>query len=80
MRLTWIILALLAQYQCNQPPPQPKTAQQVWLDLVNAGCVMDDDAGVFALEHDSNRPDEPVWMKCMFAGGTVKSCGVPCGP
>ena len=62
-------------------PPDGNPTALVVAELVDAGCLQADDSGndiasVSAQEHsDAAAP----WLQCLYAGGTVKSCAVPCG-
>ena len=48
--------------------------------LVEAGCLAPDDAGNdYASVYEEHVSDaEPSWLACLYAGGTVKTCAVPC--
>jgi hypothetical protein len=48
-------------------------------EIVDAGCLAAGDGDVQAVIAEHNLGDaEPAWSKCLWAGGTVSSCGVPC--
>jgi hypothetical protein len=53
------------------------TADQVTGELVDAGCLApgssDAVAAQLATGHDP-------WLVCLFEGGTIGGCMVPCGP
>jgi hypothetical protein len=65
---------------CARPSPVGPTADSIYLMLVDAGCLAADPSGqgpAFVLaEH--NLPDQAPWMACLFDGGTINSCRVPC--
>lgn len=63
----------------NQTPPAP-TDTSVYQTLVTAGCMKADDAGdgVTAVAQEHALPTPPAWLSCLYQGGTVQSCGVPC--
>jgi hypothetical protein len=54
------------------------TAQVVYNQLVAANCLAPSSDGVQAVSDEHNDPSEPPWLACMFDGGTVSSCSVPC--
>jgi hypothetical protein len=71
-------LLLLA---CSRPAPPAvgPTATDVYGMLVDAGCLQPDPVGgasYVAAEH--SLPDAPAWLGCLFDGGAVSTCGVPC--
>lgn len=71
----WALLFLAA---CTPSPPAPATAQTVYDRLVEAGCLSAAPDGVQAVADEHADPAQPAWMQCMFDGGTVQTCGVPC--
>ena len=80
MRLAWIALALLAQCTCSQPKPEPPVSPQtIWSELVDAGCVAQNINGPEAISFELEAGSYP-WLSCLESGGSVKSCGAPCGP
>lgn len=50
----------------------------VYGELVDAGCLQADDSGEQAIVDTYAQPGHPAWLDCLFAGGTVAGCGVPC--
>ena len=70
---------LLAACRPTAPPvPQRVDAAVVYQALVEAGCLAPDDGGLAAVVEESQSDAEPSWLACLFDGGTVQSCGVPC--
>lgn len=82
----WLVTYLMA---CRtNPPPAPDVVPGglptavVDQELVEAGCLEADDSGeglaTIAVMHlDGGTP----WLECLFAGGSIGSCAVPCdGP
>lgn len=79
-----LLVALCGCGSCTPapPPPAPTSPAGIYLQVVEAGCMMPDPVGgpaAFAEELDGAMPP-PVWLRCMALGGDVASCGVPCGP
>jgi hypothetical protein len=72
-------LPMLAVIACSKPSPATgPTATSVYNELVAAGCLAPDDGGAAAVaEEHAAAPQEP-WMACLWDGGTVAACGVPC--
>jgi hypothetical protein len=54
------------------------TAQGVYDKLVAAQCLAPSSDGVQAISSEHADPSQPDWLACMFDGGTVQSCNVPC--
>lgn len=75
----WALLALLGRllFACTTSP-SPATAQTVYDRLVEAGCLTSSPDGVQAVSDEHADSEQPAWMACMFRGGTVAACGVPC--
>jgi hypothetical protein len=74
-------LALAACDACSQPqPPQPPTTdQKVYGELVEAGCLQATDGGLAAVAHDHTLgPAQPAWLACLYDGGSIQQCAVPC--
>jgi hypothetical protein len=63
---------------CPSTPPSSPTDQSVYRALVDAGCVKDDDAGLPAVIAEHQLPTPPPWLNCLYSGGTVAGCAVPC--
>jgi hypothetical protein len=81
-----LIAVLASGCACSQPTPPPNTpptAQDVYVALVDAGCLAPDDAGASAVGKEHDRADSPAWLNCLFGGGVVDkakiaACAVPC--
>lgn len=81
VRAAWLAV-VVSGCACNQPQPVT-TPQQVYSELVAVpGCLAPAEAGADAgaaeLAKENARPDSPLWLRCLFDGGSVASCGVPC--
>jgi hypothetical protein len=50
----------------------------VYGELLEAGCLAPSADGVQSVADQHTAPDQPVWLGCLFDGGTVSACGVPC--
>ena len=72
------VLALGACNACQNPAPVAPPDTRVYLTLVEAGCLAASDGGVAAVAAEHAAPN-PAWLQCLYDGGTVQSCGVPCG-
>lgn len=71
-------LAVLAALAACQTSPPASPAQAVYGSLVDAGCLADTDSGLEAVQEEGASDAAPSWLRCLWAGGTVASCGVPC--
>jgi hypothetical protein len=61
------------------PPPPPPTAQTIYAEIVEAGCLAPDpDGGIAAVQGEMALRPPPAWMQCLQDGGTVAACAVPC--
>jgi hypothetical protein len=60
------------------PAPPPTTDQMVYGELVDAGCLGASDGGVTAVATEHALSSAPTWLSCLYDGGTVTSCAVPC--
>ena len=72
-----LLLALLG-VACKTPPASTVDASTVYNELVTAGCLAPDDAGPSTIAQEHALPDQEPWMACLWDGGTVASCNVPC--
>lgn len=74
---------ICAAAACPRPytPPQTPDADdyRVYVALVDAGCMARDEGGAMALDEAHANAAQPSWMNCLYDGGTVQSCDVPCG-
>ena len=62
------------------PPPPPVPAQVVYQELVDAGCIAVSATGASDLALENTMDAAPDWLRCLFDGGSVSSCGPQCGP
>lgn len=79
LKAAWLAV-FVAGCACNQPQP---VQAKVYDELVAApGCLAPAEAGANAgaaeLASENARPDAPTWLRCLFDGGSVSACGVPC--
>lgn len=79
MKLLVAVLAVLALAGCDScTPAAAPSDQSVYNALVEAGCLAPDpEGGVQAVALDRQIGDH-AWLNCLYDGGTVKSCNVPC--
>jgi len=67
---------------CHGPspsPPAPSTpAAVVYGELVEAECLDPSDGGLDFVTAAHAEPLRPAWLDCLFDGGAVTTCGVPC--
>jgi hypothetical protein len=50
----------------------------VFGELVEAGCLQADDSGIDSITQEHALPDQPAYLACLFDGGTISACNVPC--
>ena len=50
----------------------------IYQSLVDAGCMAPAADGVQAISDEHATAGHPAWLDCMWTGGTVQSCSVPC--
>ena len=50
----------------------------IYQALVDAGCFAATDAGVADIAAERALPNRPAWANCVFSGGTIADCNVPC--
>jgi hypothetical protein len=60
------------------PAPYAATSEAVYDSLVDAGCLAPSTDGVDAVAIEGAMVNPPAWVSCMFAGGRVGDCEVPC--
>ena len=77
MALTFVALLLAACQQCNQVPA-PATANTIYLELTEGGCLAQGADSQRAVADELSRVDRPDWIVCMSDGGSVTACGAPC--
>ena len=60
------------------PPGNTDADEVVYGELVEAGCLEAEDGGVDYVAIAARDPSAPIWLTCLYDGGTVISCNVPC--
>jgi len=78
VRLSFVAAAVVVLAGCTSGVSP--TAKTVYQSLVAQGCLEASPDGPQAVQDEFNRSDRPDWLSCMFDGGTVDACAVPCGP
>lgn len=71
------LLGITAWLACGCTKTTP-TAASVYQSLVEAGCLAATADGEKAVADEHALHTEPPWSACLWQGGTVQSCGVPC--
>jgi hypothetical protein len=62
-------------------PPAVDPSVRIYQELLDAGCVSpSDDAALAGIAAEQDAGDEPAWLLCLYQGGTIALCNVPCGP
>ena len=77
--MRWCILFAAAVTACR-PAPSPGpgvTPAAVYGELIEGGCLAPSDDGVKSVS-DEHALHSFSWMECLFDGGTIGSCAVPC--
>ena len=74
--VTLLSLVILGGCWSCATTPTP-IAQSVYQSLLDAGCLAPSDGGVAAIEAE-HATGHDAWMNCMYDGGTVDACAVPC--
>jgi hypothetical protein len=69
---SFIAISILASLSCVSK------AQVVYNELVTANCLAPSPDGIQAISDEHSQPGEPDWLACLFDGGTVSACNVPC--
>jgi hypothetical protein len=69
----WLALAFLGCTPASSP-----TADSIAATLIDAGCLAASPDAVQSIAAEHILVDQPPWLACMYSGGTVKSCSVPC--
>jgi len=72
-------LLLIALVGCGGCPPSAPavTDSQVWSSLVEAGCLNAAGSSSTDVAAEHAGPNPP-WLQCLYDGGAVQACGVPC--
>lgn len=75
----WALFALFGRllFACNTSPA-PATAQTVYTRLVEGGCIAATPDGEQSVADEHLADGGAPWLDCLFKGGTVAACGVPC--
>jgi hypothetical protein len=80
-----VLLGLAACTPTKAPTPAPAPGDDaadpgvaVYGELVEAGCLAASDSGVAAVDQEHAYADQPSWLGCLFDGGSIGSCNVPC--
>ena len=74
MKVLAVALAAAALTACSKPAVSPAT---VYATLVDAGCMAPSDDGVSSIAAEHAEGGTP-WLECLFSGGSVANCSVPC--
>jgi hypothetical protein len=74
MILGLLLMAIGLILRCT-PATTPDT---VYGALVEAGCLAQSNDGVQSIASEHATAGHPPWLDCMFEGGSVVSCHVPC--
>jgi len=87
-----LAVLLLAASTCTPTPTPPGPAdaapapvvitpgdQQIYGALVEAGCMAASEAGAAAVAAERQQYGD-LGLACMYDGGTIQSCKVPCNP
>lgn len=71
-----LLVGVLSVYACHSSAT--RTDLDVYQTLVDSGCLSaaGSSPADVAAEHAS---PNPIWMQCLYNGGTVQGCAVPCG-
>jgi hypothetical protein len=78
MKALFAAMLLTGCNACQPAATAAATDQSVYSALVEAGCMMaDPDGGVAAVAAEHASPN-PAWINCLYNGGTVGGCAVPC--
>ena len=77
------VLALILFGACKPSPapapaPYAATSESVYESLVDAGCLSPSTDGVDAVAIEGAMANPPAWISCLFSGGRVGDCEVPC--
>ena len=78
MKLAVVLVVALAGCNACQPAAAPVvTDQVVYSALVDGGCLVASDGGLAAVAAEHAGPN-PAYLNCLYSGGTVAGCNVPC--
>ena len=72
-------VALCAAAACSRPLPSiSPTANAVYAQLVDGGCLAATNGGPLAVQQEEGSDAAPAWFQCLWDGGSTTACGVPC--
>jgi hypothetical protein len=74
----FVAITVLACTPSPVSPPPATLPSTVYGELVEAGCLATSPDGIDSIAEEHADPEQPDWFACLFDGGTVQSCGVPC--
>jgi hypothetical protein len=75
VKLALLTLTVIACQPSSAPAAM--TDQSVYNELVDAGCLAASDGGVAAVAAERASPN-PAWLNCLYGGGSITGCQVPC--
>jgi hypothetical protein len=75
-----IVALLFGCTDCQSCVPAPNMPTVIYGELVEAGCLAPDDSGdgVTSIYEQHQSDAQPLWLGCLYMGGSVQSCKVPC--
>jgi hypothetical protein len=73
-----LLAVLWAQMPSNLGCTPATSPDTVYGQLLEAGCLAASSDGVTSIAQEHTAADHPQWLDCMFDGGTVLACHVPC--
>jgi hypothetical protein len=74
----WALIALLGRILFACTPSSSTSASVVYARLVEGGCLAATPDGEQSVADEHGADGGAPWLDCMFKGGTVAACGVPC--
>lgn len=78
IRSVAVVWAIIGSCACTTRPQAP-SAQAIYAELVDAGCIAPSDTGAASAAQGLAMADaQPPWFGCLAEGGSVASCAVPC--
>lgn len=78
MRVAALLLLAACRPAASTVPGPADVA--VYSALVDAGCMSPSDGGPAAVAEEHASTVQPQWLLCLYGGGTVQACDVPCTP
>ena len=74
LTVVWVLAAWCGCTKSTGP-----TATSISGELTDAGCLASGDGDIAAVTAEHALGDaEPAWSRCLWEGGSVSACGVPC--